>query len=236
MEPEELLLELAREVSVCEKCPLSQTRIKAVPGEGSVGARLMFVGEGPGENEDREGRPFIGAAGKFLNQLLRAAGIERRDVFITNIVKCRPPQNRAPLADEVAACRDYLDAQIALVQPKIICPLGGPSLNRLLGPQWKISKVRAQVFRKSGILYIPLLHPAAALHRAELKPTLEADILRLKELINRDIREDEITDLPSDSPCSAAGDASVQSGGKAKQELKDEVQTLSLFSFTEPES
>ena len=231
MEPEELLQELAREISVCEKCPLSQTRLKAVPGEGEVGARLMFVGEGPGENEDRTGRPFIGAAGKFLNELLRAAGIERSDVFITNIVKCRPPQNRAPLVDEVAACRDYLDAQIAIVQPKIICPLGGPSLNRLLGPQWKISKVRAQVFRKSGILYIPLLHPAAALHRSELRPTLEADILKLKELISRDIREDEITDLPSDSLCGEGGEAS----GKAKKE-KDEPQTLSLFSLTEPEA
>jgi len=239
MEPEELLLELAREVSVCQKCPLSQTRLKAVPGEGAVGARLMFVGEGPGENEDREGRPFIGAAGKFLNQLLRSAGIERRDVFITNIVKCRPPQNRVPASDEVAACRDYLDAQIAIVQPKIICPLGGPSLNRLLGSQWKISKVRAQVFRKSGIIYIPLLHPAAALHREELRPTLEADILRLKELINRDIREDEITDLPSDSPCAAEaqgkaeGKSAAPQGGRKKDEPQAEAQTLSLLQLLE---
>ena len=187
LEPEGLLHELAREIAVCEKCRLCQTRTKTVPGEGGAGARLMFVGEGPGENEDRTGRPFVGAAGQFLNELLRQAGIDRSDVFITNIVKCRPPQNRVPQADEVLSCRDYLDAQIAIVQPKIICPLGGPSLNRLLGPQWKISKVRAQVFRKSGILYIPLMHPGAAVHQSELRPTLEAGVQKLQQPIRRDL-------------------------------------------------
>ena len=220
MQPELLLLDLAAEIRTCPKCRLCETRTHAVPGEGDVRARLMFVGEGPGQNEDETGRPFIGAAGKFLNTLLRQAGIEREDVFITNIVKCRPPQNRTPLADEVAACRDYLDAQIALVEPMFICPLGGPALSRLLGPSLKISQARAKVFRKSGILYIPLFHPAAALHRQELRPQLEADIQRLKELIGREIREDEITELASDTFVEAPA---------PKETKASEGQTLSLF-------
>ena len=181
-----LMEELADEIRVCPKCRLCETRTHAVPGEGNAHARLMFVGEGPGAREDESGRPFLGPAGAFLSSLLEKAGIAREDIFITNVVKCRPPQNREPLADEVAACRDYLDAQIAIVQPKIICPLGNPALHRLLGPQFKITQARCKVFRKSGILYIPLFHPAAALHRQQLQPTLEADILKLKELIARD--------------------------------------------------
>jgi uracil-DNA glycosylase family 4 len=220
MQPDLLLRDLAAEIRTCPKCRLCETRTHAVPGEGDVRARLMFVGEGPGQNEDDTGRPFIGAAGQFLNVLLRKAGIEREDVFITNIVKCRPPQNRVPLADEVAACRDYLDAQIAIIEPKIICPLGGPALSRLLSPSLKISQVRARVFRKSGILYIPLFHPAAALHRKELQSTLEADILKLKELIGREIREDEITDLAPDAPV----ECSVSKTTQASEE-----QNLSLF-------
>lgn len=195
MNVERIIAEIAAEVRVCTKCRLSETRTNAVPGEGSVTARIMFVGEGPGQREDATGRPFVGQAGKLLNQLLEQAGIPREDVFITNIVKCRPPQNRVPLADEVLACNDYLMGQIASIEPKFICPLGGAALATLLGPDLKISQVRCQVFRKSGILYVPLYHPAAALHRGALRETLFNDILRLKDLIEREIREDEIMEM-----------------------------------------
>lgn len=197
MDKLQLLEEIANEIKVCPKCRLAETRTNAVPGEGSQTARIMFVGEGPGENEDKTGRPFIGQAGKFLNGLLEKAGITRDDVFITNIVKCRPPGNRVPHADEVEACSDYLMAQIAVIEPKFVVPLGGSSLKTLLGKDRKITQDRCKVFRKSGILYIPLYHPAAALHNPKMVDTLQADVLILKELINRDIEEDEITDLQS---------------------------------------
>jgi uracil-DNA glycosylase family 4 len=190
------LEELADEVRGCPKCRLAQTRTHAVPGEGSPTARIMFVGEGPGESEDRTGRPFVGAAGQFLNQLLKRANIAREEVFITNIVKCRPPGNRDPQADEVEACSDYLMAQIALIEPTIVVTLGSPALKTLLGSHLRITSARCKVFRRSGILYIPLFHPAAALHNPRLLETLQNDILTLKELIQRPIREDEITDLP----------------------------------------
>lgn len=219
-----MLEELADEVRTCPKCRLAETRTLAVPGEGSHTARIMFVGEGPGENEDKTGRPFVGAAGKVLNDLLARAQIDRSDVFITNIVKCRPPQNRVPLIDEVEACNDYLMAQIAIIEPKIICPLGGPALQTLLGPNLKITQARCKVFRKNGILFIPLFHPAAALHRKELMDTLQRDIQTLKELINRDIREDEITDLKDTG---GAGQA-VAPANKPKKE-PPASENLSLF-------
>lgn len=191
----QLLEELAGEIRSCPKCRLAQSRINAVPGAGNVNARILFVGEAPGEKEDKQGEPFVGAAGKVLTKLLDSAEISREDVFITNTVKCRPPKNRDPLADEIAACNDWLMAQIALIKPKIICTLGSPALKTLLGAQLKISEVHCQVFRKDGILFIPLYHPAAALHRPPLMSELQNDFLRLKELINREIQEDEITDL-----------------------------------------
>jgi DNA polymerase len=195
MDKIQLLEELADEIRVCPKCRLAQTRINAVPGAGDPNARILFVGEAPGENEDKTGKPFIGQAGKVLTRLLDSAGIAREDVFITNTVKCRPPENRVPLADEIEACNDWLNAQIALIGPKIICTLGSPALKTLISPKLKISEVRCKVFRKSGILFIPLYHPAAALHRPPLMETLQNDFLVLKDLINREIREDEITDL-----------------------------------------
>jgi DNA polymerase len=188
----------------------------------------MFVGEGPGENEDKQGRPFVGAAGQLLNKLLGQAGIAREDVFITNIVKCRPPQNRVPLLDEIEACNDYLMGQIAVIEPKIICPLGSPSLKTLLGPDLKITQAHCKVFRKSGILFIPLYHPAAALHRAELLSTLKADIEVLKELINREIREDEITDLSPRSRETGRGEAK-KADAQNRVESGESPQNLSLF-------
>ena len=195
MEKLQILEDLANEIRVCPKCRLAETRNNAVPGEGNVNARILFVGEAPGEKEDLQGRPFVGQAGKLLNKLLDRAGIDREDVFITNTVKCRPPGNRDPLPDEIMACNDWLMAQIAVIQPRIICSLGNPALKTLLGPDLKISTARCKVYRKSGILIIPLYHPAAALHRPPLMETLQNDILVLKDLINREIREDEIIDI-----------------------------------------
>ncbi len=221
-----ILQELAVEIKTCPKCRLAETRTHAVPGEGSHRASIMFVGEGPGENEDRTGRPFVGQAGKFLNGLLEKAGISRDEVFITNIVKCRPPHNRVPLEDEVEACSDYLMAQIAVIEPKFVVPLGGSSLKTLLGPDMKITQSRCKVFRKSGILYIPLYHPAAALHNVKLVETLQADILTLKELINRELREDEITDL---SPKVKKPKTEEPSTRREEKKPEPPEQTLSLF-------
>ncbi len=222
MEKARLLEELAEEIKVCPKCRLSETRTNAVPGEGSSNARIMFVGEGPGEKEDATGKPFVGQSGKLLNKLLDEAGIEREEVFITNIVKCRPPGNRVPAADEVEACNDYLMAQIAITEPKFICTLGSSSLKTLLGPKLKITQARCKVHRKDGILYIPLYHPAAALHNPKLMDTLHGDMKTLRELLNRDIREDEITDLTPARPFAPC----VPS--ETKEEIS-EPETPSLF-------
>lgn len=216
MDTARLMLDLAAEVRVCTLCRLADTRTNAVPGEGNPHASLMFVGEGPGENEDKQGRPFIGAAGQFLNELLGQAGIAREEVFITNIVKCRPPGNRDPLPDEVEACNDYLMAQIALIDPKFVVTLGAPSMRTLIDAKLKITSARCRVFKKSGIFFVPLFHPAAALHNPKLLQTLQNDILTLKELISRPLRDDEITVLePAFTP-----------GRTPHRELKDVVEPV----------
>ena len=234
MEKLRILEELAEEIRSCPKCRLAETRINAVPGEGSATARIMFVGEGPGENEDKTGRPFVGQAGKVLNRMLEQAGIAREDVFISNIVKCRPPGNRVPLADEVETCSDYLMAQIAVIEPKFVIPLGGSALKTLLGPQLKITQSRCKVFRRSGILYIPLYHPAAVLHNPKLADALQGDIVMLRELLNRDLREDEITDLNATQK-KAPAKAAASTRGSAKKDAPSQEPadggdgTLSLF-------
>jgi uracil-DNA glycosylase family 4 len=153
-----------------------------VPGEGSANAEIMFVGEAPGLNEDLQGRAFIGAAGKFLTQMLGAIGLRREDVFITNMVKCRPPDNRDPLPTEMAACAHYLDNQIADIVPKIIVPLGRHALARWF-PGEAIGKVRAQPKLVDGITLFPLYHPAAALHNGGLRLTIEEDFTKLGVLL-----------------------------------------------------
>jgi len=195
MERHQLLQGIANEIAVCPKCRLAERRTHTVPGEGSPQARLMFVGEAPGEKEDLSGRPFLGAAGQLLTNLLQQAGIDREQVFITNTVKCRPPQNRVPLDDEIAACNDYLTAQIAVVQPQVICPLGSAALKTLLGPSLRITTCRCKVFRKNGILFIPLYHPAAGLHNGSLLGALREDMLTLKRIIDSPIPEQLITNL-----------------------------------------
>jgi uracil-DNA glycosylase len=182
MNPDEELKQVAQEVSVCTRCNLHFSRKNAVPGEGPANAEIMFIGEGPGFYENEQGRPFVGAAGKFLEELLEKIGMKRSDVFITNVVKCRPPGNRDPEAGEIEACNAYLERQIQAINPKVIVTLGRYSMGRFL-PNAKISDVHGQAMNVKGRLIVAMYHPAAALHQQSLKPTLEKDFSRLPELI-----------------------------------------------------
>ncbi len=181
---EAMLEQIAAEVRVCRRCPLHQSRRHAVPGEGDCDADIMFIGEAPGYYEDQQGRPFVGQAGKLLDNLLERAGLSRTHVFIANILKCRPPKNRDPGPEERAACAEYLDAQIATIQPRAICLLGRVPLQALLEPGGSISRSHGIPVRKDGIIWVPLFHPAAALHRPEYLPHLEADMTKLKAILD----------------------------------------------------
>lgn len=173
---------LAEMVRVCTRCKLCDTRKNAVPGEGPVDARIMFIGEGPGANEDQTGRPFVGAAGQLLERLLATIGLTREDVYIANVVKCRPPMNRDPEPDEIEACKPYLGRQLKIIDPNIIVTLGRFAMERWL-PDKKISRVHGQSFRYGSRLIIPLFHPAAALRRPEWQVALEEDFLRLPDYV-----------------------------------------------------
>jgi uracil-DNA glycosylase len=170
----------------CTRCELHTGRTKAVPGEGPVGATVMFVGEGPGEKEDAEGRPFVGAAGKFLTELLASIGLERKSVFITNIVKCRPPGNRAPRQGEVDACNPYLHDQIRIINPRIICPLGTPAIKTVMGPGYSVSQIHGKPVKREGRTILPLYHPAAALYDGSLRNVQLEDFKVLRRLIDGD--------------------------------------------------
>lgn len=182
MEPETILQEIANQVAGCKNCQLNLSRKKAVPGEGPVSAEIMLIGEGPGFYENEQGRPFVGAAGKFLDELLEKAGVSRKEVFITNVVKCRPPGNRDPLPEELSACNTYLDRQIETINPLIIVTLGRYSMSKFL-PNVRISEVHGQPAWVRGRLIIPMFHPAAALHQPSLKTSVERDFTRLPEWI-----------------------------------------------------
>lgn len=166
--------DVARAVRACTDCPLHQGRTNAVPGEGNPSAALMFIGEGPGFHEDRQGRPFVGPAGQLLEGLLASIGTTRDSVFIANMVKCRPPENRDPQPPEIAACSKYLERQIELVNPKLIVTLGRFSLGRFF-PGESVTRARGRLREKDGRLIFPVLHPAAALRRPELRATMVED-------------------------------------------------------------
>ena len=176
------LAQIDREVSNCTDCPLHQNRSRAVPGEGPENAEIMLIGEAPGFNEDKQGRPFVGAAGQFLEKLLASASLRREDVYITNTVKCRPLNNRDPLPVEMAACRKYLDRQIAAIAPKVIVTLGRHSLTSFL-PKETITKARGRPRSVNGMTLFPMYHPAAALHQQSLREVIEADIKKLPTLL-----------------------------------------------------
>ena len=175
---------IVQEITTCTKCGLGQNRTNAVPGEGSLSAKLMFVGEGPGKNEDEQGRPFCGASGKFLDELLAHIGLKRADVYITNVVKCRPPNNRDPFEDEIKTCTPYLERQIAIIKPLVISTLGRHAMNHFL-PGVKIGQVHGKPLRRDGQVYIPLYHPAVALYRASMREQLTHDFEIIKKVLTK---------------------------------------------------
>ena len=177
MAAEDALAQVAAEVRVCTKCALHLNTKNGVPGEGDPNAEVMFIGEGPGYHEDRQGRPFVGPAGAFLNELLASIGLDRSSVFITNVVKHRPPENRDPLPEEIAACSGYLDRQIAAIDPKVIVTLGRYSMAKFF-PGAKISAIHGQAKLVNGRIVVAMYHPAAALHQATLKQTVVDDFKR----------------------------------------------------------
>jgi uracil-DNA glycosylase len=183
MSDEQKLEKLAKQIKVCTRCELHRSRTEAVPGEGPTHTEIMFIGEGPGASEDKQGRPFVGASGKFLNQLLEQAEVTRADVWITNVVKCRPPGNRDPLPDEIEICTsNYLQHQIKIVNPSIIVTLGRHSMG-LFFKGAKITQIHGQMRKVGDRFVIAMFHPAAALHQLSLKETIMADFAKLPELL-----------------------------------------------------
>jgi len=184
----EQLVEVFNEASVCVKCPLSETRTTVVFGAGNADADLMFVGEAPGAEEDRQGLPFVGRAGGLLNQLLEGIELKRDDVFIANVLKCRPPGNRDPQPDEIATCNPYLAKQVELIEPRVICTLGNFATKLLSGNQTGITKVRgtpqAHLIGGRPVHLFPLLHPAAALRTPSMADTLREDFAKLPALLD----------------------------------------------------
>ena len=206
MTVEDTLTQIAKEVLVCTNCALHESRKKSVPGEGPADAEIMFIGEGPGFHENEQGRPFVGASGKFLDQLLAQAGVTRSEVFIANVVKCRPPENRDPLPDELSACDKYLERQIEAINPSIIVTLGRFSMGKYTQGA-KISQIHGQMRKVDDRYVIAMYHPAAALHQAALKPDILADFAKLPELLNeariglgKPVRARKVIQKPEDDP------------------------------------
>jgi DNA polymerase len=178
------LEELHQQIASCPDCDLCRTRTHAVPGEGPPNAEVLFVGEAPGFYEDQQARPFVGPAGRFLDKLIASIGLRRDQVFITNVVKCRPPNNRDPLPGEIDACRKHLQRQIELIQPRIIVSLGRYSL-AWFSPRDAISKVHGQAKVKDGVYFIPMYHPAAALHAGNMRKVIEEDFRKIPAVLER---------------------------------------------------
>ena len=193
--------EIARLVRQCSDCELGRGRKNAVPGEGSPDADLMIIGEGPGAQEDLLGRPFVGRAGQFLDELLAYIGLKREDVFIANMVKCRPPENRDPLPAEVSACNKYLERQIELLNPLLIVTLGRVSLARFF-PGESMTRARGKVRNKDGRFIYPVMHPAAALYRQEVRPGIIEDFKAIPKVLD-DIRNSSAAPGPAPAPESA---------------------------------
>jgi uracil-DNA glycosylase len=178
------LADLARTVAECQRCALGRSRTQAVFGEGDPGAELVFVGEAPGAEEDRAGRPFVGAAGQLLTKIIASIGLDRERVFICNVLKCRPPGNRNPLPEEIAACREHLQRQLDLLRPKVICALGTFAAQTLLDTQEPIGRLRGKVYDLKGAKLVPTLHPAALLYHPQNKKAVWEDMKRIAELLN----------------------------------------------------
>lgn len=210
--------EIVSQIAACTLCSLSERRNRTVPGDGSPAADIMFIGEAPGYYEDQQGLPFVGAAGKVLTDLLAAIGLRRSDVYITNMVKCRPPNNRDPQTAELQACADYLDRQIALIDPKVIVTLGRFSFGKFF-PGRTISRERGKPRMWNGRMIYPMYHPAAALHNPNLKPALENDFRNLPDLVA------EVMAMPADSAVNPPDDDAEQ----AETDDAQSQQQLSMF-------
>ena len=212
------LAAVAEAVRACQMCRLCGGRTNAVPGEGAPSASIMFIGEGPGANEDMQGRPFVGRAGRVLDQMLANVPLAREDVFITNVVKCRPPENRDPEPDEVASCWPYLEAQIALIRPRVIATLGRHSLYRFF-PEAKISRDHGHALRWRDIVIFPLYHPAAALRTTAVMEALAADFRKLPDAILESLRLQppgkRVTPNPTMARAYVGGGPSPAAGGTA---------------------
>jgi uracil-DNA glycosylase family 4 len=176
------LTELYQQIALCVKCDIARLRTKVVPGEGAENAEIMFIGEAPGWHEDQQGRPFVGQAGQYLDRLLASIGLDRRQVYIANVIKCRPPDNREPLPTEIQNCQPWLDAQIELIKPRMIVTLGRYSMARYF-PGKSISKIHGTAQKREGVIYYAMYHPAAALHQQSLRMAIEADMLKIPKLL-----------------------------------------------------
>lgn len=183
------LRDLAERIAECPNCDLAKTRTHAVPGEGDPNTDIVFIGEGPGFHEDQQGRPFVGAAGKFLDELLASIGLKREDVYICNVIKCRTQNNRDPLPGEIAACKPWLDQQLEIINPRVIVTLGRFSMNRYFTGQ-SISRIHGQPRRVGNVTVVPMYHPAAALHQASLRGTILDDFQKLPAILKQALQED----------------------------------------------
>jgi len=213
LNPEDVLKEIAEQSNVCTRCKLHYSRKNGVPGSGNPHSEILFIGEAPGFHENQKGIPFVGAAGKFLDELLNAIQLKREDVFITNVVKCRPPSNRDPDTEELEACRPYLDRQIAAINPTVIVTLGRISMGYFI-QNGKISSIHGGTFWSNGRMIIPMYHPAAALHQPSLREVVKADFLKLPDLIKkaRENRQDdpaatEVVDIEQENQPLSANNA-----------------------------
>ena len=216
------LTELSTSLQDCQRCRLASGRTQVVFGTGNPQAKIMFVGEAPGFYEDRQGEPFVGAAGKLLNELLQSIGLTRADIFIANVIKCRPPNNRDPLPDEIETCKPFLLQQIDLIKPKLVCTLGNFATQTLLERKVGITKVRGHVIRLANFVVFPLLHPAAALHQGNLRTPLKEDFQKLKNVL------DQMEQTPT-LPNASAPPTLSQSQPSTKETPAEPPTQMSLF-------
>jgi len=190
-----LLTELYEQIALCQKCDIAKSRTTVVPGEGAEDADIMLIGEAPGWHEDQQGRPFVGPAGQFLDRLLASIDLNREQVYIANVIKCRPTGNRDPLPSEITNCQSWLDSQIEIIKPRMIVTLGRYSMARYF-PGKTISKIHGTALKQDDIIYFAMYHPAAALHQGSLKQTIEADMGKIPALLAETDTVQETTPQP----------------------------------------
>lgn len=218
---------IATEISMCTKCQLHLSRKKAVPGEGNISTKILFIGEGPGLNENETGKPFVGQAGNFLNELLAIAKVNRPEVFITNVVKCRPPSNRDPMPEELTACAGFLEKQIEIINPLVIVTLGRFSMARYF-PLQRISAIHGKGHWIQGRMIVPMFHPAAALHQPNLRSSILHDFALLPEYL-KDAANRQNPPILEDHPEAKQPENPTNSADYKENPINSNVKQLSLF-------